>query len=189
MVFFMKRTSLTKIAAGFAAVLVLSATAALPITASAAFCTAEQNEIERTAVTLTAAGNTSGTVNENAAGTANEPYNDANNANGSTAAGNNNTNNSSGNTAGDHRTDANDRYAENETGTGTEDYPGENIVDDVTDAVTGDEAAAANNNDNAANDTTAKNSGTNWASIIIALVIAVALIVVVLALIPRKRTD
>ena len=59
------------------------------------------------------------------------------------------------------------------TGTDTADNPVENAVNEAADAV-----------DNAAD-----GSGTGWGGIIIALLIAAALIDVIIALIPRRRTD
>lgn len=205
----MKRSTLTKITAGIAAVLVMSATVVLPIAAagpiSITLCTAEQEDTSVSVDTLTAnsgtnAGNTApgtnagnnnvpGTAgdaiggntpagdlpNDPANGTNNDPANGANGTN-DTTAGNGNLND--GQAGGDE----NGVVGDEPIGDGT-------IVDDITgnDAATADNA---NNADNAGNaDTAANGTGTNWASIIIALVIAVALIVVIVALIPRKRTD
>ena len=57
------------------------------------------------------------------------------------------------------------------------------------DSTLGDESEMASENDTTTGDTMNEDGGTSWMSVIVAIVIAVALIAVVLALIPKKRMD
>ena len=69
---------------------------------------------------------------------------------------------------------------------------GNGIVGDspaARDSTLGDESEMASENDTTTGDTMNEDGGTSWMSVIVAIVIAVALVAVVIALIPKKRMD
>ena len=212
----MKRTHLTKFAAVIAAVLVVSASAVLPALAGTVmFCTAEAVGSEQPPFDiLTSAGNEAagGTGIGDAVGNAvGDAVGDIGNAVDDLLPGDQNV--------PDVPADENRPAEENDPNRAPADQTPDNrvpddkntagqgkleegqaggdengIVGDGTggDSMTGD--TAGNRTDsgvNPADGETAvqETTGTSWASIIVALVIAVALVVVIVALIPRKRTD
>lgn len=105
---------------------------------------------------------------------------------GNTAGSGNNTGNTVGETITGNENAGNGKLEEGQAGGDENGIVGEgtddNLVEDMTDSGTADANAAAD-------ETTAAETGTNWGSVIVALVIGVALVVVIVALIPRKRTD
>lgn len=231
----MKRTHLTKFAAVFTALLVLSVSSVLPVLAgSLTLCTAEvEGEMppfEILAVeggmagsgaragTEAGAGNTVGEAVGNAAEdignavedilpgndpaddpsvndpAANDPAGENRNPSGDTS-GSGNTSDSGNMT--DNRDDnaGNGNREEGQAGGDANGEVGDGTNRDTTNPDTDRNPTTADENTAgsdtvAGTDTTAQNDrGMNWASIIVALLIAVALVVVIVALIPRKRTD